>query len=208
MSDTYGCFADLAKHRAEGIDFRVCVADRASPVTIIAPHGGKIEPGTSEIAASIAGASYSLYAFEGLMRANNSELHITSVNFDERRALELVEKSDVVIGVHGRRDDAGGKTDATTIWLGGRDAKLRDAIGASLRQANFDVTTDHRLPGIKPKNICNRSRTGEGVQLEIPRSLREQLLKDRSALQTFAEAVRRAIEARIVKMGAANRAVP
>jgi phage replication-related protein YjqB (UPF0714/DUF867 family) len=198
MRDAYRCFDELAKHRAENIDFRILVTDRASPVAIVAPHGGKIEPGTLEIAASIAGVQYSLYGFEGLMRADNFRwLHINSGNFDEKRACELVEKSEVVIAVHGRSD----KADARTIWLGGRDIGLRDAVGDALKQAEFAVTTDHDLPGIEPNNICNRGRTGAGVQLEIPKSLRKELLKDSSRLQAFAAAVQRAIDRRKVNIG-------
>jgi phage replication-related protein YjqB (UPF0714/DUF867 family) len=52
-------------------------------VAIIAPHGGKIEPGTSEIAAAIAGDDYSLYRFQGLRDRPREELHITSAKFDE-----------------------------------------------------------------------------------------------------------------------------
>jgi phage replication-related protein YjqB (UPF0714/DUF867 family) len=207
MGDAYRCFEDLAKHRVENIDFRICVTDRASPVTILAPHGGKIEAGTSEIAASIAGAKYSLYCFEGLMSKNNFRwLHITSASFDEKRACELVERSDAVIAVHGRRDRYRDKVDARTIWLGGRDTRLRDAIGEWLKQAHFAVTTDHDLPGIQPENICNRGRTKAGVQLEIPRTLREEFLKDRSRMRAFAAAVQGAIDDRKVNVGPANRA--
>ena len=191
MSDAYSCFEELAKHHPEDIDFRICVTDRSSPVSILAPHGGKIEPGTSEIATAIAGDNYSLYVFEGLMSANNSVLHITSEKFDEPRARSLVEKSDIAIAVHGRRDDGGGAT-----WLGGRDTRLRDAIGASLKQATFDVALHHNLPGIKPDNICNRGRTGAGVQLELPKSLRKELLQNPSRLQTFAVAVQSGIDQR------------
>jgi phage replication-related protein YjqB (UPF0714/DUF867 family) len=52
-------------------------------VAVIAPHGGGIEPGTSELATAIAGDDFSLYLFEGLKSAGNGELHITSTNFDE-----------------------------------------------------------------------------------------------------------------------------
>jgi phage replication-related protein YjqB (UPF0714/DUF867 family) len=193
MSDAYRCFQELANHRTEGIDFRISVTDRASRVTIVAPHGGKIERGTSEIARSIAGAKYSLYCFEGMMSDDNFRwLHITSENFDERRACELVERSNVVITVHGRRD----LLDPRTIWLGGLDTSLRDAIGGSLKQANFEATVNHSLPGIKPGNICNRGRTGAGVQLELPLSLRQKLVEGPSLSQTFGDAVQRAIDHR------------
>ena len=90
MPDAYQNFAALRRHEFEWIDFRVVVEDRHSPVAIVAPHGGKIEPGTSQIATAIAGLDYSLYCFEGIKRTGNARLHVTSSNFDEHRCLALI----------------------------------------------------------------------------------------------------------------------
>jgi phage replication-related protein YjqB (UPF0714/DUF867 family) len=76
FQDKYRSFAELRESECEGIDFRICITDRAEPVAIIAPHGGKIESGTSEIATAIAGDCYSLYCFEGLRPRPHSDLHI------------------------------------------------------------------------------------------------------------------------------------
>ena len=81
--DTYNSFANLAKHAEEGRDFKVRTQERLGTTVIIAPHGGGIEPGTSEIAEAIAGNDLSLYLFEGIRDENNRELHITSTRFDE-----------------------------------------------------------------------------------------------------------------------------
>ena len=63
----YSSYAELARHEVQGRDYRIRVDRRAhSPVLIVAPHGGMIEVGTSEIADSVAGADYSLFSFEGL----------------------------------------------------------------------------------------------------------------------------------------------
>ena len=63
----YASFAELALHEADGRDFRVVRIDRpGSTVAILAPHGGRIEAGTSEIAELIAGTEHSLFCFEGL----------------------------------------------------------------------------------------------------------------------------------------------
>lgn len=108
MRDKYANFADLTEREIEGIDYRICLTDRASPVAIIAPHGGEIEPGTSQIAASIAANKFSLYCFEGLVPGRpHCALHIKSTKFDEPKWCQLAEASEIVIGVHGRknRDD-------------------------------------------------------------------------------------------------------
>ncbi len=191
MSDQYENFAQLAECETEGIDYRICVTDRESPIAIAAPHGGKIEPGTSQIAAAIAADTYSLYCFEGLVhKRRHRHLHIASERFDEPKGRRLVENSDIAVGVHGRSDDGDGQT----VWLGGLDDNLRDAIGDALERVGFKVkTTGHRLPGRDPNNICNGGRWKAGAQLEIPRTLRAKLVADASCLQAFSSAVREGI---------------
>ena len=191
MSDQYESFAQLAECETEGIDYSICVIDRESPIAIVAPHGGEIEPGTSQIATAIASDTYSLYCFEGLVpKRPHRELHIASGRFDEPKGCRLVKNSEIVVGVHGRKDDGDGQT----VCLGGLDDNLRDAIGDALERVGFKVkTTCHRLPGRDPKNICNRGRRKAGAQLEIPRTLRNKLVADASCRQVFSSAVREGI---------------
>ena len=92
------------------------------------------------------------------------------------------------ISIHGRRDDG-----TETVWLGGRAEALRDAIGAALRDAGFDAAPNTTLPGVHETNICNRTRSGEGVQLELPRSLRRTLAEDADMLERFCRAVHGAL---------------
>ena len=72
MGDKYRSFAELA--RAETPDaWRVRVREAGSAVAIVAPHGGGIEPGTSEIALAIAGDDPTYSLFDGCRtRANGS----------------------------------------------------------------------------------------------------------------------------------------
>ena len=70
MGDKYETFAQLAQTEVWGTDYRVrAVARPDSPVTVIAPHGGSIEIGTSELTQLIAGDDHNLFAFEGLKPA-------------------------------------------------------------------------------------------------------------------------------------------
>ena len=184
MSDFYGSYADLAASEREGVHYRIRVIAKASAIAIVAPHGGKIEPGTSQIAALIAGDNFSFYCFESLV--SGRRLHITSARFDEPQGLALVEASEIAICIHGRAD--GG--DPQTVWSGGLHEKLRDAIGVSLERIGFKTSTDHHMKGIAPGNICNRGRLRAGVQLELPRSLRNTFFNDEGARDAFSSAVR------------------
>jgi apolipoprotein D and lipocalin family protein len=135
---------------------------------VLAPHGGRIEPGTAEIARAIAGREFSYAAFLGITPGNNRHLHLTSHRFDEPRILRLCASHDVVLCVHGCRG-AGEKA-----FLGGRDHHLRDRLAQALREDGFHVSTQgHPWPGEEEDNLCNRGRLRAGVQLELTRELRE-----------------------------------
>ena len=67
--DKYHNFNQLLSSEKKNIDFRRRVKQRNSGWLIIAPHGGGIEPGTSELAAAIARFNYSLYTFEGIKKS-------------------------------------------------------------------------------------------------------------------------------------------
>jgi phage replication-related protein YjqB (UPF0714/DUF867 family) len=168
MTDRYTSFSELETHEAHGRDFRVRALERpGSPVVIVAPHGGGIEIGTSQLAARIARARHSLFTFDGLKPPwQNRCLHITSHRFDHPRCLALVERSLVTLAVHGCRGES-------SIYVGGLDEELKERLTLKLRGAGFPVTLDgHPYPGLHPLNICNRGRRGRGVQLEITLDIR------------------------------------
>jgi phage replication-related protein YjqB (UPF0714/DUF867 family) len=199
MNDRYHSFAQLAAAESEGIDYRIRIAERQSPVLVLAPHGGWIEPGTSELAAAIAESAFSLYCFEGLVEGCYARLHITSHRFDEPKASALVAAAAVVVAIHGRLD----RDDPEAVWMGGRDTGLRDAIGAALIAAGFAATADgHEFPAESRENICNRGRSGAGVQLELPRTLRDAFARDAGWMNAFAAALRSTIDKRLSSLSA------
>jgi phage replication-related protein YjqB (UPF0714/DUF867 family) len=185
----YASFAELARHEIPGRDYRVEVVERPNAsVLVVAPHGGLIEAGTSQIAASIAGEDFHLFSFEGLKpHGENRALHITSHRFDHPRCLELASRSDVVLSVHGCIGES-------CIHLGGLHEELTCRLAAELSAAAFDVVwPSERYPGRHPANICNRGAASKGAQLEITYDLRisgrrERLARAvRSALLSFRE---------------------
>ena len=182
--DKYRSFDELKRSEVLDKDFQLHICDAGSRVTIIAPHGGKIEPRTSDLAKCIAGKNYNFYCFEGLKKEDNTGLHITSHFFDEPRAIELVSKSEVVVALHACTGNAG------LVHIGGLNKKLGRMIAEELQNRGIAVSNDHpRFQGSNPDNICNRSATGKGVQLEITRDLRDDLKK----VEIISEAVRSAL---------------
>jgi phage replication-related protein YjqB (UPF0714/DUF867 family) len=165
----YRSYADLARAQIRGRDYRIVIERRsAAPVAVIAPHGGGIENGTSELARAIAGNDFSLYLFEGMRASKNyTALHLTSRYFDEPECLQLIAACPYVIAVHGC---AGLEP---SVLMGGRDAELGAALGAAIEAAGINVVTSgHRFPAVHPDNVCNRGARGQGVQLEVTESLR------------------------------------
>ena len=170
-SDDLRCYDDLARRYAEGIDYAVHVTPRGrSPVAVLAPHGGRIEGRTSEIARLIAGDDHGLYLFEGLRTGgDNFEcLHLASHRFDEPRALDLISDRDIVVAVHGYA------ASGPDVLLGGLDERLKLEAALALEDIGLSYLTDgHRFPGSHPRNICNRGRSGAGLQLELSAGLRK-----------------------------------
>lgn len=188
MADKYANYMELARAQREGADFSVTVRDRGSSLVVVAPHGGAIEPGTSEIALAVASDGLSCYLFEGLKPTGNSELHITSTNFDEPRCLQLISASMMVLALHGEGSMR------EVVFLGGREEELGSRLRQSLNNQGFDVAVheNQALQGLNPRNICNRGKLGRGLQLEISKGLR------RTFFQSLDREGRRAKTARFV----------
>ena len=192
---SYTSFGTLADREVEGQDYRIRLDIRDPRVLIMAPHGGKIEPATTEVAEVIAGIDFSFYGFEGLKVDGNGVLHIESHLFDEPRALGAVEKADIVVTVHGQLDRK-----EEFVMLGGLNEGLRSEIQLQLERAGFRTQPPtEELMGTDPMNICNRGRLRRGVQLEISRKERDVLRTNQDRLRTFADAVRKGIRLYLTK---------
>lgn len=167
----YAGYHELRQHEAEGPDYRIHVREASSPITVIAPHAGEIEPGTLEIADAVAGMEYAFYAFEGKKPRGNAALHMASTSFDEPIALRLVRKSQIVLALHGCEGLE------EMVYLGGRDEDFKAWIKEKLEQRGFAVEEEPKpaWQGRHSLNICNRGQTGRGVQLELTRGLRKKM---------------------------------
>jgi phage replication-related protein YjqB (UPF0714/DUF867 family) len=177
MPDKYRNFAQLAKSEREGKDYRIRTRRTGSPIFIIAPHGGAIEHGSSELTVAVAAGDLSFYSFEGIKKARNRDLHITSTRFDEPRCLFLLREADRVVALHGEGRNR------NVLFLGGRDAETSRHVQASLERHGFAVLPPDKpyLKGKSAKNICNRGRSGAGVQLEIAAGMRRTFFKSLTA---------------------------
>jgi phage replication-related protein YjqB (UPF0714/DUF867 family) len=195
MSDRYDSFSALSKLEVRDVDYRIRRCDRRSAVAILAPHGGGIEPGTSEIAEAIAGREHSFYAFEGIKAMGNRELHLTSTRFDEPGCVALVAASATAIAIHGSDGEG------PMVHIGGRDDDGRERIANFLMARHFRIETHSPtgLLGLDPANICNRTLRQAGIQLELSLGLR------RCMFQSLSRSGRRVASGRFAEFVSAVR---
>ena len=193
----YDSFRHLRLDQKKGVDYNIRTRRGKSGITVMAIHGGGIEPGTTEIAEAIADRRHGFYTFSGLKPSGNFRLHITSTCFDEPQGIGLAEKSQTVVVIHGCADPD------PIVYIGGRHAALKEKIGVSLKDAGVRVAETARFPGLNPDNICNRGAGKMGVQLEISIGMRRLMFGDLKRPRrgrtlpffiTFVNAVQRGID--------------
>jgi phage replication-related protein YjqB (UPF0714/DUF867 family) len=181
MVDRYKNFAELSAATLLGVDYSIETEDRGTSAAILGIHGGRIEPATAEVVRAVAGTDLSYYLFIG----HHSDLHITSVHFDEPICNKLVSKSKKVVTIHGKEGIE------EFIMLGGLDTELISKTRDALIDAYFSiVAVTPAVAGDEEANICNKGLSGKGLQIELSRGLRDTLYRDSAKMTTFAQAVR------------------
>lgn len=166
MADKYASVLAIKQRYAEGRDYRICFRDRGSWATIISPHGGYIEPGTSAVARAIAGNTYNFFDFQALRRESAQEFHVTATKFRDPVLSRLLERSAVAVSVH-----CMGTHGSAVIWLGGLNWRLKKLTLAALKERGFAVDPDApRYKGESPLNVVNLPAR-QGVQLELSAEL-------------------------------------
>lgn len=170
----YKSFRELKQFETGGQDYRIEMQFLDSPFTIMAPHGGGIEAGTSELAKAIAADYFNYYIFAGIKPDNNLDLHIISSRYDETFARKIINQSDIIVTIHGC------KGDESFAIVGGLLTELAEKLEISLQNEGFsvkDIETEE-LDGDDKDNICNRGKFEQGVQIEISNGLRKEMFEN------------------------------
>jgi phage replication-related protein YjqB (UPF0714/DUF867 family) len=224
---TYATYSEIYRDAAlhEGVDWGRRMLRHAAfgRTAVFAPHGGGIEPGTSELCLAVAGyhpatlqasgAVHDYWVFEGLRSSGNAELHVTSTGCDDHYARSLAGGALNAVALHGCS-----VTEAERNWrplpdqacalVGGANADLRARVISALVAAGIsavDASSHPTLDGGDAGNIVNRTLLGAGVQLETTTPLRNGMFTTNTGAQRkntttrlfwdFTNAVRSAIAA-------------
>jgi phage replication-related protein YjqB (UPF0714/DUF867 family) len=186
--------------RHERFDDTLARTDETPKTVILAPHGGGIEPGTSELCLAVAGyhpanlpqtppagVTYDYWMFEGVREDDNRLLHVTSTGCDDDMAVSLCAGSLNALALHGfspKPPDF--SEDEQVVLVGGAipdstPNPLRDYLLAGLCDAHFDarVPAGHgELDGNASCNLVNRTMLGMGAQLELSTPLRDAMFTE------------------------------
>lgn len=170
MADKYPNYATLAASEVEGVDYtRTAVTPTGATWASIAIHGGAIEAGSGEMAEEVAGTRMRFFEFAGIKSSGNVDLHLTSTVYDEPMGIALVAGARRCLSFHGYT----GTTDVAETAIGGLDSALVSRVTMALRAAGFTVVVaPSEIAGTDPLNICNKTTTSMGVQLELSRAQR------------------------------------
>jgi phage replication-related protein YjqB (UPF0714/DUF867 family) len=189
----YPSMTALRKVEREGVAYDLVWTITDSPLIVVAPHGGSIEPRTSEIAAAIAGDEHTQCQFNGKLPAgqNYPRLHVTSEHWDVEECLILIAQRTHALSVHGT------SRPGSIAYIGGRDTATGAALATALRAAGFTVVqpAPADIGGTSADNFVNKDADGAGVQLELTSALRTELVPARDEPlsargQQFVDAVR------------------
>jgi phage replication-related protein YjqB (UPF0714/DUF867 family) len=173
----------LQRGHVLGRDFRVAFGDsKIEHCLLVAPHGGGIEPGTSEILRSfVEVGGWAWYEFAGFLRKGNKEaLHISSTRFDEPTLKSMLPQAGFVITFHGSSESGEPSVYVGGKWKLGRQTVI-ESINSCAKEHGIratDAVDDAgaaQLCGLDDANITNLGRRTEGVQLEFSRGARNLL---------------------------------
>jgi phage replication-related protein YjqB (UPF0714/DUF867 family) len=95
---------------------------------------------------------------------------LTSTHFDEPQCLDLVQKHQHALSIHG----FSASPSDPEIYLGGTHQLFIQHVLHSLQNNGYQAQVNtQKFAATDPRNICNRTRSGMGLQIEIAGSLRQ-----------------------------------
>lgn len=176
---------------------------RNSSILVMAIHGCKIEPGTTELAQTITRGFGNFYSFCGkLSRYTDTqhlfdpELHVTSTHFDDPVLQAMTSSAKDCLSLHGRGNEKIG------FCIGGGNEAIRKKLRIELQkefpQDQACVLCCPPYHGLSKKNPVNQC-ANPGVQIEMSASVRKKILKSDRYRKKLAQVLKKIIQRTVVK---------
>ena len=180
MEDKYSSFQKLNKDAP--YSFKIKSNFKDGSFLIFTPHGGGIEPGTTELCKWFNDNSFSYYTFSGIRKTKCKELHITSHHFDEPRLFKMLNQHQCAISFHGMSNSMKQQHNNADIVLGGLNDVLLNELYTNLKKGSYTVVAARDFPesnlrAHQPNNVTNRCISNKGVQIELSEDLRKKFFK-------------------------------
>lgn len=177
MADKYRNFREMKKYESSN-SYRIDSRERDGGIIILAPQAGLISVGTSEICMAVAGNEHSYYLFEGLKDPEATDLRLNCISFDEPGCNDMLGRSEFALSIIGY------ESEESFIVINGRSEEGRFFIGRQLESAGF---LNRKIQGEKPlsrhrKCVCNRTKSGKGIQVEISFGLLRNLFESQARM--------------------------
>ena len=167
-------FLQIAKTAKADIDYKIIYKPGVRSYLIVAPHGGNIEPGSTELAQAIANNNYGFYVFNGLKR-DSSSVFVPSTRFDEPELMRVTKNYSTVIAVHIV------PSSDRIIYVGGDYRQIVDKIIKSLADQGFQsAITPRDGSAWNRTNLVNRNTVG-GVQIEVSSAVLDDMFRGPSS---------------------------
>jgi phage replication-related protein YjqB (UPF0714/DUF867 family) len=166
QASKYSSYTELAREMKSGIDFEVIYRNSGSRSYLIAaPHGGYMEPGSTEIANAIADDLFGFYTFSSIRRNTAPLMVLPSLRFNEPWLRSVSKRYRGVISIH----IIPGSDRA--IYVGGTYRKLANIISSALQADGYTVKTlPNWSPAYNSNNFFNKGVNG-GIRIEISSGL-------------------------------------
>ena len=166
----YSSYQEMIRTEKSGVDFKVVYRAGSRSFLVAAPHGGQIEPGSSELADAIAGDTFGFYAFVGLKR-DSSDLFLPSSGFSEPELTRVSKTYSTIVAIHVIPGSE------RLIYVGGNYRQVADFITRALASAGYQVKAPPEdASAYSATNFINKSIIG-GVQIELSSAIVEDMFR-------------------------------
>ncbi|MER6605799.1 poly-gamma-glutamate hydrolase family protein [Streptomyces sp. NPDC000927] len=172
----YKSWKELTSHEKEGIDYKVETKKERSNWSHVAPHGGRMERLSLELAKTVATERRQNYGALNVLASDPERLRINEIYYDAPWARDIVGRAQYAITYHSVVTPNKGDPDVFA-YVSGLATAQRDQIIAGFKKLKiFAKVASNEGHSGEAGALVNRTKKKQGVRIELSRALREKLV--------------------------------